>query len=219
VAKGQHIVQAGATGAWYILSGMAEQKSISRLLAAWGQGQPSALDKLIPRVYAELRRLARYHLANERPGHTLQATALVNEAYLRLVSAKNNEFQDRVHFFAVAARLMRQILIDHARGNRRLKRGGVRERVDLDTVAIVTTEPCDDLIALDEALTELSATDERKARVVELRFFGGLDVPETAVSLGVSENTVIRDWAMAKAWLTRRLRRGTGDAPRSMATD
>jgi RNA polymerase sigma factor (TIGR02999 family) len=198
---------------------MPEQKSISRLLAAWGRGESSALDKLIPLVYGELRRLARYHLAHERPGHTLQTAALVNEAYLRLVSAENNEFQDRTHFFAIAARLMRQILIDHARGNRRLKRGGGGERVNLDTVAIVANEASDDLLALDEALTELSATDERKGRVVELRFFGGLDVPETAMALGVSENTVIRDWAMAKAWLTRRLRSGSGHAPGSTVTD
>jgi RNA polymerase sigma-70 factor (ECF subfamily) len=195
------------------------KQCVSDLLAAWREGNKAALDELIPLVYSELRRLARHHIGRERPGHTLQTTALVNEAYLRLVGAEGTEFQNRVHFFAIAARLMRQILVDHARANRRVKRGGDAQRVDLETVAIVSRAPSPDLLSLNEALAELSLTDERKSRVVELRFFAGLDVQETAAALGVSQNTVIRDWAMAKAWLTRQLRALNEDGSRTLGKD
>lgn len=179
---------------------------ITRLLQAWGGGNKEALDQLTPLVYQELRRIARRLMARERPGHTLQTTALVNEAYLRLVDAGNVSWQDRAHFFAIGARTMRRILVDFARSRSYRKRGGDEERVSLDESLTVAGRPGSDLVALDDALTRLAALDSRKSEVVELRFFGGLSVEETAEVLKISPVTVMRDWSAAKAWLYRELK-------------
>ncbi|HEX7317646.1 MAG TPA: sigma-70 family RNA polymerase sigma factor [Pyrinomonadaceae bacterium] len=179
---------------------------VTRLLADWNSGDESALDRLMPLVYAELRRLARLHLRHERPGHTIQPTALINEAYLRLVDLKDVHWQNRAHFFGIAAQAMRRVLVDHARARLAHKRGGGALQVSLAEVAAVAEAPTADLLALDEALEELAKVDPRKARVVELRFFGGLSVEETAEVLKVSAATVIHDWRMAKAWLYREVK-------------
>ena len=176
------------------------------LLLAWGRGDETALDQLIPLVHDELRRLARRHMAGERPGHTLQATALVNEAYLRLIEVTQVRWQNRAHFFAMASRVMRRILVDAARARGYQKRGGGAESVSLDEALLVSGEPRQDLIALDDALNALAAFDLRKSQVVEMRFFGGLSVEETAEALHVSADTVMRDWRLAKVWLVRELR-------------
>jgi RNA polymerase sigma-70 factor (ECF subfamily) len=173
---------------------------VTQLLAEWSRGDRSALDRLMPLVYDELRRLARHYLSRERPGHTLQTTALVNEAYLRLVDQKAT-WQSRSHFFGIAAELMRRILVDHARSHQYSKRGGGAQKISLNEAVLMARERSSDLVALDEALTNLAAFDPRKARVVELRFFGGLNVEETAEMLEVSTNTVKRDWTTARAWL------------------
>jgi len=180
------------------------QKSaeITQLLKAWSGGDQAALDRLAPLVYQDLRRLARRHMRQECPGNTLQTTALVNEAYLRLADAGGVSWQDRSHFFAVAAQMMRRILVDAARARRSEKRGGLAARVNFDQVAEVVPSPANDLVALDDALNTLAEVDPRKVRVIELRFFGGLSVEETAAVLGVSPQTVMRDWKLAKAWLT-----------------
>ena len=175
---------------------------------AWRGGNDAALEQLVPLVHEELHRIARGCMRGERAGHSLQATALVNEAYLRLIGAQQVDWQNRVHFLAVSARLMRRILVDFARSKKYQKRGGGAQAVTLDE-ALVVAEPGRDLIALDEALDALGKLDERKARVVEMRFFGGLSVEETAAALGVSGDTVMRDWRLAKAWLLRELRGGT----------
>jgi RNA polymerase sigma-70 factor (ECF subfamily) len=186
---------------------------VTRLLLAWRRGDRAALEELAPLVYAELRRLAHRQMRRERPGHTLQTTALVNETYLRLVDSKRVRWQNRVHFFAVCAQLMRRILVDHARARRSLKRGGKAVHVTLEDAPVGSPPPDEDLLALDEALTRLAAIDMRKSRVVELRHFGGLSVEETAEALGVSTDTVMRDWKMAKLWLLRELKRGaTGES-------
>jgi RNA polymerase sigma-70 factor (ECF subfamily) len=183
---------------------------VTGLLLAWGKGDEGALNQLIPLVHAELRRIARRCMAGERGGHSLQATALVNEAYLRLVDAQHVNWQNRAHFLAMSARLMRRILVDVARSKGYQKRGGRAVRVTLDEALVVTPEPGQDLVALDDALEALATVDARKARVIELRFFGGLSVVETASTLTVSVDTVMRDWKLAKAWLQRELRdRGT----------
>jgi RNA polymerase sigma-70 factor (ECF subfamily) len=178
--------------------------AVTRLLVAWREGDREALDKLAPLVYHELRRLARRHMANERAGHTLQATALVNEAYLRLVEVTRVQWQDRAHFFAMAARQMRRILVDSARERRYQKRGGGAQKVTLDEQLLVGG-PGPDLVALDDALQALEKIDQRKSKVVEMRFFGGLSLEDTAAALGVSPDTVTRDWKLAKAWLMREL--------------
>ena len=175
------------------------------LLQQISAGDSSAVDKLIPLVVNELRSLARLQLRNERPGHTLQPTALVNEAYLLLADQRNARWQNRVHFFAVAAKVMRQILIDHARRRTRVKRGGSQTRLSLDEAAILSDERAADLLALDEALTKLASVDARKSRVVELRFFSGLTIEEVAEVLKVNPKTVARDWAMARAWIYREM--------------
>jgi RNA polymerase sigma factor (TIGR02999 family) len=181
-------------------------RPITGLLQAWTAGDQSALADLVPIVHDELRRLARRHMRRERPDHTLQTSALINEAYLRLRGVHRVRWRDRAHFFAMAARLMRRVLIDHARGRRYLKRGGALPAIPLDEVAdVAPDEPGRDLVALDAALSQLEALDSRKSRVVELRFFGGLTVEETADALKVSPETVMRDWRMAKAWLLRQL--------------
>ena len=178
-------------------------EEVTQLLVAWGNGNKAALEKLMPLVYDELRRLAHHYMRREHPGHTLQTTALVNEAYFRLVDQKHVHWQNRAHFFAISAQLMRRILIDHARSHQFVKRGGGAHKVSLDEVAVVAQEQAADLLALDDALRSLAAIDERKGRIVELRFFGGLSTEETAEALKISPRTVMREWSMAKAWLYR----------------
>ena len=180
-------------------------REVTGLLIAWGAGDESALDKLVPLVHAELHRLAHREMGRERAGHTLQTTALVNEVYLRLIDVSRVQWQDRAHFFAMSARLMRRILVDHARSRLSQKRGGATRRVSLDEALTVSPERGADLVALDDALKALAAVDARKSQVVELRYFGGLSVDETAESLHVSTDTVLRDWSLAKVWLLREL--------------
>jgi RNA polymerase sigma-70 factor (ECF subfamily) len=179
-----------------------DSSDVTQMLLEWNGGG-DAPARLMPLVYDELRRLARSYLRNERPDHTLQPTALVHEAYLRLVDQSRVEWQNRAHFYAVAAQMMRRILIDHARTHASEKRGGSGKRLSLDEASFLPQERAADLLALDEALKQLAVTDERKSRVVELRFFGGLSVKETAEVLGVHTATVERDWVVAKAWLYR----------------
>lgn len=178
---------------------------ITRLLIAWCDGDRSALENLMPMVEKELHRIARHYMRREAPGHTLQTTALVNEAYLRLVDQKNVRWQNRAHFFGIAAQIMRRILLNYARDRHRVKRGGGAIQVSLSEVAVMSEAKSIELIALDEALERLALIDERKSRVVELRYFGGLSVEETAEVMKVSTITVIRHWNMAKAWLAREL--------------
>jgi len=180
-------------------------QEVTRLLLAWNNGDQAALEQLMPLVYAELRRVARRYMGRERAGHTLQTTALVNEAYLRLIDASQVQWQNRAHFFAVSAQLMRRILVDYARSHNYVKRGGEAHRVSLDEAVVVSAEPAPDLVALDDALKSLAEIDGRKSRVVELRFFGGLSVEETAEVLKISPRTVMSDWSLAKAWLLRAL--------------
>jgi len=180
-------------------------QEITGLLLAWNEGDREALDRLMPLVHDELHLLAHRYMAGERLGHPLQTTALVNEAYLRLIDSSRVRWQNRAHFFAVSAQLMRRILVDAARARKKLKRGGDVIQVSLDEALVVSNEPTADLVALDDALTTLAAFDERKSKVEELRFFGGLTVEETAEVLKVSVMTVMRDWALAKVWLLREL--------------
>ena len=182
---------------------------VTTLLLAWGDGDESALERLIPIVHEELHRIARACMDGERPGHTLQPTALVNEAYLRLIETQGMNWQSRAHFLSMAARLMRRILVDFARSKQYLKRGGGAVNVSLDPDVAVSVQPDRDLVALDDALEALARVDDRKSRVIEMRFFGGLSVKETAEALQVSPETVMRDWKMAKAWLLRQLRSDT----------
>jgi RNA polymerase sigma-70 factor (ECF subfamily) len=181
---------------------------VTGLLHEWRDGDQGALERLIPLVHEELRRIARRCMAGERVGHSLQATALVNEAYLRLVDGTPVAWHDRAHFLAVSARVMRRILVDHARARRAEKRGGLAARVAFDE-ALVITDSSHDFVALDEALEALSKVDDRKSRVIEMRFFGGLSVEETAAVLRVSPATVMGDWRLAKAWLKREMRGDT----------
>jgi RNA polymerase sigma factor (TIGR02999 family) len=178
---------------------------VTGLLLSWRQGDASALDRLVPLVYDELRRVARRHLGREHPGHALQATALVHEVYLRLVDVERLTMNNRTHFFAVAAKLMRQVLVDHARRQRADKRGGGATMVTLDDASPATQPASLDVLALDQALGALSSIDERQCRVVELRFFAGLTIDEAAEVLGVSPVTVEREWALARAWLYRHM--------------
>jgi len=186
--------------------GGARKPDVTALLVAWGHGDDRALSQLIPLVHGELRRIARRCLAGERPGQTLQATALVNEAYFRLVETRRVSWQDRAHFLAMAARQMRRVLVDVARAKRYQKRGGGAARVTFDEALLFANEPGQDLVALDDALKALAALNERKARGVELRFFGGLTADEIASVLQISSDTVLRDWTFSKAWLLRELR-------------
>ncbi len=179
-------------------------QNITQLLAEWSDGNQSALDQLYPLVYDELHRLARRYMSRERKGHTLQTTALINEAYVRLVGQKVN-WANRSHFFAISAQIMRRILIDHARRHAYAKRGGGAQQVSLEEAATVTPDQSAELIRLDEALTSLAEMDPRRSQVVELRYFGGLNNEEIAGVLNVSENTVTRDWNMARAWLYQQL--------------
>ena len=180
-------------------------QDVTQLLRAWSEGDAQALEQLTPLVYQELYRRARWHMAREHVGHTLQATALVNEIYVRMVDLRHVSWRDRAHFFAMSSRLIRQVLIDAARSRNALKRGGQSPHVAIDEALLVSEEPRADIIALDDALTRLAAIDPRKNQVVELRFFGGLDIEETAEILRVSPDTVKRDWKLAKAWLRREL--------------
>lgn len=184
----------------------ASRQDVTDLLVNCGKGDEEALNKLMPLVYAELRRLASRYLRQERPGHTLQTTALVHEAYLKLVDQKNASWENRVQFFAAAAKVMRHILVDYARSRRTLKRGGDYCRLSLDEAVISSKENDPDLLTLNEALNNLAAIDIQQSRVVELRVFGGLTVEETAETLGVSPRTVKREWSMAKAWLHKQIK-------------
>ena len=180
-------------------------KEITQLLLSWSKGDQAAFDQLIPLVYPELRKLARRYMGRETPEHTLQTSALINEAYLRLVDQQAVEWQDRAHFFAVSARVMRHILIDHARSHRYTKRGGGAQHLQLDDAEAVGYERAVELVALDDALTRLAKLDERKSKIVELRFFGGLSVEETAEVIKVAPVTVMREWRIAKAWLHKEI--------------
>ncbi len=183
----------------------ASSNEVTLLLRAWGEGDAEALERLTPLVYQELHRIARGYMRKERPDNTLQTTALINEAYVRLVDVRKVNWHDRAHFFAVCARAMRRILVDHARSRGYLKRGGGKTCVQLDGVAEPNWTPDSNILELDDALNRLSELDPRKGKVVELRFFGGLSVDETAEALGISPETVMRDWKLARAWLFREL--------------
>jgi RNA polymerase sigma factor (TIGR02999 family) len=190
---------------------LASPHDITSLLQAWGKGDEEALHKLTPLVYEQLHAAARRYMAHERPGHTLQTTALIHETYLRLVDVRQVKWQNRAHFFAICAKLMRRILIDFARSRASQKRRGAVPHVDLDEALCITSEPDFDLVSLDDALNKLTLMDERQSKVVELRFFGGLTVQETAEVMKTSPDTVMRDWKLAKVWLFRELRGGTRD--------
>ncbi|HLG95534.1 MAG TPA: sigma-70 family RNA polymerase sigma factor [Bryobacteraceae bacterium] len=187
-------------------------QNVTQLLLKWSNGDPNALDALIPLVYNELRRLARHYLQQEKQGHTLSSTALVHEAYLRLIQQHEVTWQNRAHFFGVASQMMRRILVDHARKRAAVKRGGDAFTLALDDASMAVEHRQVDLVALDDALVGLAKLDERQSRLVELRFFGGLSIEETSEVLGVSTPTVKRDWASARAWLFRELSRGSLDA-------
>ena len=178
---------------------------VTQLLVDWSNGDQAALDKLMPLVYEELHRIARRHIGRERPGHTLQTTALVNEAYLRLIDQRRVRWQNRAHFFSIAARLMRRILVDHARAHHYAKRGGTAIKVSLNKAIDVSRERAAELVSLDDAMTALAALDPRKSQVVELRFFGEMSVEETAQVLDLSPITIKREWSKARAWLHREM--------------
>ena len=189
------------------------QEDVTGLLLAWSAGDQAALDKLMPLVYAELHRLAKRYMGREHAGHSLQTSALVNEAYMRLVDAHGVHWQNRTHFFAVSAQIMRRILVDFARARQNLKRGGGAQQVTLDEGLVVSPEKTTDLLALDEALERLASRNPRQSKVVELRYFGGLNEEEVAEALGVSSRSVRHDWSLARAWLYRELNReGNNDA-------
>lgn len=188
----------------------AAPEEVSQLLKEWSDGDEAALDKVMPIVYQELRRLAHHYMRRERPGHTLQTTALVNEAYMRLADYKKMRWQSRAHFFAVAAQVMRRILVEQARSKNFAKRGGGAQKISLDETAVISPGRSTEVIAVDDALTELESWDPRKGKIVELRFFGGLSIEETAEVLKVSPTTVQREWRSAKAWLYRAISEGGG---------
>ncbi|MDX2034864.1 MAG: sigma-70 family RNA polymerase sigma factor [Blastocatellia bacterium] len=190
-----------------------QASNVTQLLLDWRAGDGEALDRLMPLVYEELRRMANHYLRKERQNHTLQTAALVNEAYLRLIDQGGIDWQNRAHFFGVAAQAMRRILVDHARTRNYAKRGGAMRHVSLDEAAMLVEERAAEMIALDDALIELAKIDLRKCRVVEMRYFGGLSVEETAEALGISGVTVMRDWNTAKAWLLREMTRGERHDP------
>ncbi len=192
-------------------------QEVTQLLADWGKGDRSALDKLLPLVHSELRRIAQRQMSQERPGHTLQATALVNEAYLKLAGQQGFDWQNRAHFFAVCAQVMRHILIDHARAHARDKRGGGAVKVSLNDALVVVEDQNAHFIALDEALRVLESLDPQKGKIVELRYFGGLSVEETAEVMNISPRTVRREWQRAKAWLYRMMTEGIEDETRPLA--
>ena len=193
------------------MSTKSARAELTQLLVAWTGGDEKALETLSRAVYEELRRLARNYMRGERPGHTLDATALVHEAFVRIIDWKSVEWKSRAHFFAVASQMMRRILVDHARARRNLKRGGEWKQLSLSAVEFLPENRRTDLLDIDEALETLKRVDARKAKVVELRFFGGLTVEETAAVLDVSSDTVLNDWRFAKAWLLRELEQGKGE--------
>lgn len=197
----------------------AQRQTITQLLEDWREGDKTAFDQLVPLVYDELRRLASHYMRRQRPGHTLQTTALISEAYLRLLDHKNMRWQNRAHFFAVAAQAMRRILVDHARNRNYQKRGGTAVRVSLDEAALIAEERAVEMIALDDAMSELATHDPRKTQIVELRYFGGLSVDETAEVIGVSSVTVMREWRAAKGWLLKAITEGKRDEPRPVETN
>jgi len=192
---------------------------ITGLLQAWRLGDASAREVLIPLLQRELHRIARHHIAAQRPGHTLQTTALVNEAYLHLIDVTRADWHDRSHFLSACSQIMRHILVDHARARKTAKRGGGISMLPLEEACVVSPEPDTDLVALDEALDGLAKHDPRRAKVVEMRFFGGLSVQETAAALGISEESVLRDWRLARAWLARELSHGEPHGQRTLAQD
>jgi RNA polymerase sigma factor (TIGR02999 family) len=187
---------------------MSAAHSVTQLLERWHHGDSEALEKLMPLIYEELRKMARRYMRQQNPGHTLQTTALIHEAYLRMVKQKEKRFQNRAHFFGVAAQAMRHILVDYARARSSSKRGGGARPISLEEAALVTEERAGELVAFDDALKELERLSKRQSQVVELRYFGGLSVEETAAVLSVSPETVMRDWSMAKTWLHRALSAG-----------
>lgn len=203
------VLSRGGREAWYSDSdrggSMGEQVNVTELLHSWKNGDSGALERLVPVVQSELQRLARAYIRRQHPGHVLQPTALINEVYLRLISAPRVDWRDRAHFFALCAQIMRQILVAHARAERAAKRGGNTSIVSLDDTILPGQQPHEEVLAINEALTSLATADARKSRVVELRFFGGLSVEETAEVLGVSVETVFRDWRLAKLWLLREI--------------
>ncbi len=184
---------------------MSSTHEVTELLTAWSGGDKAALDKLMPLIHQELRRLAHRYMSRERPGHTMQTTALVNEAYIRLVNREGVHWQNRAHFFAIASQLMRHILVDHARSHAYAKRGGGAQTISLDEAMVVSQERAAEVVALDDALKELAQIDPQQSRIVELRFFGGLTIEEAAVVLGLSPATIKREWSTAKAWLYHEL--------------
>ncbi len=188
--------------------GRPEPEGVTRMLLNWGQGDQAALERLIPLVYDELRRLAHRYMQRERAGHTLQTTALVNEAYLRLVDQRKANFKNRAHFFAICANIMRRILVDYARSRRYRKREGEARKVSLEEAAALSSERAAEVLAVDEALGKLASIDPRKSRIIELRFFGGLTIEETAEVMGASHATIEREWNTARAWLYREIGRG-----------
>jgi len=192
---------------------MVSSQDVTKLLLEWRQGKKDALDELIPIVYEELRRQAHHYLLLEQKGHSLQTTALINETYLRLLDCQKISWKNRAHFFAVTAQMMRRILVDYARSRRSRKRGGDLERTTLDQKLTFSIARDSDLVALDDALNELALKDERRSRVVELRFFGGLSIEETAEVLGVCPDTVVRDWRLAKVWLAREVKKSAEANP------
>ena len=183
-------------------------EEVTQLLVAWSNGDKKAMDQLMPLVYQQLHRLARRRLVQEGPGHTLQTTALVHEAYLRLVGQKKSRWQNRAHFYAIAAQMMRRVLVDYARNRRCAKRGGGAQKMSFDEMMVVSGGNAASVVAVDEALTTLAQIDERKSKMVELRFFGGLSIEETAAVLGVSTDTIRRDWTFTKVWLQRAINGG-----------
>ena len=192
-------------------------QEVTQLLADWGKGDRSALDKLFPLVHSELRRIAQRQMSQERPGHTLQATALVNEAYLKLAGQQGFDWHNRAHFFAVCAQVMRHILIDHARAHARDKRGGGAIQVSLNEALVVAEDHAAHFIALDDALRVLESLDPQKGKIIELRYFGGLSIEEAAEVLHISPRTVRREWQRAKAWLYRMMTEGIEDETRPLA--
>jgi RNA polymerase sigma-70 factor, ECF subfamily len=190
---------------------------ITGLLKAWGAGDACALEALVPLLEKELHRIARHYMADPHAGHTLQTTALVNEAYLRLIDSRRTGFHDRSHFLAACSRIMRSILVDRARARNAAKRGGDARNVPLEEAWVASPEPHTDLVALDDALESLAKVDARKAKVIELRFFGGLSVEETAAALAISQESVMRDWRLARAWLARKLGIGGKHGPGPLA--
>jgi RNA polymerase sigma factor (TIGR02999 family) len=187
---------------------MSSTHEVTELLTAWSGGDKAALDKLMPLIHQELRRIAHHYMSRERPGHTLQTTALVNEAYLKLVNREGVHWQNRAHFFAIASQLMRHILVDHARSHAYAKRGGGTQTISLDEAMVVSQERAAEVVALDDVLKQLAEIDPQQSRIVELRFFGGLTIEETAVVLSLSPATIKREWTSAKAWLYHELAKG-----------